>query len=297
MELRQLSHFVAVAEEGGFTRAAEREHIVQSGISASIAALERELGVDLFMRLPRGVELTPAGSAFLAQARRVLGAATAAVAAAQASSGSLTGTLTVDTVSGASLGIPVARAVREFRLANPNVTVRVHEKSARAYQELRSGRSDIFISPGPQPQGVASVPLAGWPIVLACTESHPLARETAVDIAALAGEPVIDVPPTAATRTLVDAAFANAQVERRSVAEARGPLLLMSMIREGVGVSFVPAIWGVHTRGIRYVEVRPEIGMWELAACYMGETGLSPAAEAFVDLLRSGITEQDAALA
>ena len=296
MELRQLAHFVAVAEEAGFTRAAEREHIVQSGISASIASLERELGVELFLRLPRGVELTPAGSAFLGQARRVLAGVTAAIAAAQASAGSLTGMLTVDAVAGATLGIPLARVVREFRLANPNVTVRVHEKSARVYQELRAGRCDLFISPGPHPQGVGSVPLTGWPIVLACPESHPLARHATVDIAALAGEPIIDMPRTAATRALVDAAFAQAQVQRRVVAEARGPLLVMSMVREGVGLSFVPAIWGTHARGIRYVQVRPEIGMWELAACYMDETGMSPAAEAFVELLRSAILECEEAL-
>lgn len=293
MELRQLALFVAVAEEGGFTRAAEREHIVQSGISASVATLERELGVDLFLRLPRGVELTPAGAALLIEARRVLAAATSAVAAAKASSGSLTGSLTVAMIAGATLGIPIARAVRDYRLANPNVTVRIQEKSSRAFQELRAGQCDVFISPGPVPPGIASIPLAEWPIVLACPESHRFARESIVDIASIAGEPLIDVPSSVATRAIVDAAFTNAGVERRTVAEARGPLLMMSLIREGIGLAFVPAVWGAHSRGIRYVQVRPEIGAWQLAACYIGETGLSPVADAFVEVLLSAIAEQD----
>lgn len=293
MELRQLAHFVAVAEERSFTRAAERENIVQSGMSASIAALERELGVELFLRLPRGVEPTPAGNALLTHARRVLAGTAAAIAAARASAGSLTGALTVEMVAGASLAIPVGSALRKFGSANPNMTVRAHETSSRTYHALRSGRCDVFISPGPQPHGVASVPLAAWPIVLACAESHPLAREASVHIESLAGERLIDVPESSATRQLVDAAFATAQVERRSIAEGRGPMLLMSMIREGVGLSFVPAVWEAHTRGIRYVRVRPEIGMWELAACFMDETGLSPAAQSFVNVLQSTLTERE----
>jgi DNA-binding transcriptional LysR family regulator len=287
MELRQLAHFVAVAEEGSFTRAAEREHIVQSGISTSVAALERELGVELFRRLPRGVELTGPGSALLVEARRALSAVAAAAAAARSSAGSLTGSLNVAAVAGATLGFPLARLIRDFRLTHPGVAIRVHEKSARAYQDLRAGRVDIFIAPGPRPPGVASIPLSAWPIVLACAESHPLARLASVDIACLADEPIIDVPASATTRELVDRAFAAAGIERRSVLEARGPLLLMSLIQDGVGVSFVPAILGSHARGIRYVEVRPEIGMWELGASFLGETPRNPAAQAFLDLLES----------
>src|SRR5919206_91938 len=77
VELRQLEHFVAAAEERHFTRAARRLHIVQSGLSASIRALERELGAPLFVRSTRRVELTPAGRALLPEARRALAAAAA----------------------------------------------------------------------------------------------------------------------------------------------------------------------------------------------------------------------------
>ena len=78
MELRQLEHVVAAAEELHFTRAAQRLHIVQSGLSASVRGLERELGASLFVRSSRRVELTPAGRALLPEARRALAAARAA---------------------------------------------------------------------------------------------------------------------------------------------------------------------------------------------------------------------------
>src|SRR5579859_6302016 len=75
MDLKHLEHFVAVAEERNFTRAAQRLHIVQSGLSASIRALEQELGTALFIRTTRRVDPTPTGLAFLIEARRVLAAA------------------------------------------------------------------------------------------------------------------------------------------------------------------------------------------------------------------------------
>ncbi|PLW73181.1 LysR family transcriptional regulator, partial [Streptomyces sp. DJ] len=97
MELRHLEHFVAVSEEQHFTRAAERLHIAQSGLSASVRSLERELGADLFTRTTRQVRLTEAGRALLVEARRTLASAAAAREAVAAVRGLLRGTLAVGT--------------------------------------------------------------------------------------------------------------------------------------------------------------------------------------------------------
>ncbi|MEV1204335.1 LysR family transcriptional regulator, partial [Microbispora rosea] len=95
MELRQLRYFVAVAEESHFTRAADRLRIAQSGLSASIRALERELGADLFRRNTRQVRLTPEGRALLVEARRALAASDAARDAVAAVQGLLRGSLSI----------------------------------------------------------------------------------------------------------------------------------------------------------------------------------------------------------
>src|SRR5690606_18781699 len=103
MELRQLEYFVAVAEERNYTRAAERVHVSQSGISARIRRLERERGATLFVRSARTVTLTPAGRAALDHARAALAAAAAVDQAVSDVTGLLRGGLTVGMVIGCTL--------------------------------------------------------------------------------------------------------------------------------------------------------------------------------------------------
>src|SRR5258706_2856591 len=98
MELRQLEYFLAVGEERHFTRAAQRVHIVQSGLSASVHALERELGAPLFIRTTRHVELTEEGRALVGEARAVLAAADRARDAVAGVRGLLRGRLSVGTI-------------------------------------------------------------------------------------------------------------------------------------------------------------------------------------------------------
>src|SRR4029453_1605972 len=100
MELRQLEYFVAVAEEATFTRAAERVHISQSGVSAQIRALESELGAELFDRSARTARLTTAGQAALPHARQALGAAQTLGHAVDQVNGLVRGRLTVGMVVG-----------------------------------------------------------------------------------------------------------------------------------------------------------------------------------------------------
>src|SRR3954470_19563044 len=95
MELRQLEYFVAVAEEANFTRAAERVHISQSGVSAQIRVLEQDLGATLFDRAGRAATLTPAGDAALAHARTVLAAVDALREAVDGVTGLIRGRLVV----------------------------------------------------------------------------------------------------------------------------------------------------------------------------------------------------------
>jgi DNA-binding transcriptional LysR family regulator len=147
VELRQLEHFVAAAEAGHFTRAAGRCHISQSALSTSIRSLERELGVPLFARTTRKVELTEAGRVLLDEARGTLAAATSARNAVLAMRGLLRGSLTVG-------GIPTpgqldqAALLARFRDRYPAVHIRyVRDTSMALIPEVESSRLDVaFVS-------------------------------------------------------------------------------------------------------------------------------------------------------
>jgi len=143
MELRHLRYFVAVAEEGHVTRAAARLGIQQPPLSQQIRALETELEVQLFRRKPRGVELTQAGEALLAEARIVLDRAEHAVLAVRRAARGEAGRLGLGFTSSASFHPLVPRIIRDFRETSPLVAMSLEEAgTAELVEGLRAERID-----------------------------------------------------------------------------------------------------------------------------------------------------------
>src|SRR5713101_7493412 len=127
MELRHLRYFVAVAEEGHVTRAAQRLGIQQPPLSQQIRALEAELDVQLFRRKPRGVELTQAGEALFAEAQAILRQVDHAIVATQRTARGEAGRLGLGFTSSASFHPFVPRAIRDYRAAHPLVALNLEE--------------------------------------------------------------------------------------------------------------------------------------------------------------------------
>jgi DNA-binding transcriptional LysR family regulator len=158
MELRQLEHFVTVAEEGHFTRAAARCHLSQSALSSSIRSLERELGSALFVRTTRKVELTDAGRVLLREARQTLAAATSARESVQAIQGLLRGTLHVGAIETPGL-FDQAGLLARFRHLYPAVGIRyVRDTSMALISEVTASRIDVALVSLPP-----SYPSRWWP--------------------------------------------------------------------------------------------------------------------------------------
>src|SRR6187549_3429131 len=147
MELRHLRYFVAIAEEGSFTRAAERLWVAQPGLSTHIRRLESELGVTLFERHTRGADLTDAGELFLERARTALVAADAARATGHDLEEGLVGTVRLGIVTGA--GWPGTSALfGRFSAERPAVELTVMESYAGTLlRDLRDGQLDAMIAP------------------------------------------------------------------------------------------------------------------------------------------------------
>jgi DNA-binding transcriptional LysR family regulator len=148
--LRQLESFVAVVDEGSFTRAADRLFVTQPGLSQQIAALEKESGGSLFSRLPRAVALTPTGRALLPHARAAVTAAQRGHAAARQVTGSEGGELRIGCVYSVSLGL-LPGVLRRWRAENPDVTVRLfeHRHGDTLATAVREGQADVGVGPVP----------------------------------------------------------------------------------------------------------------------------------------------------
>lgn len=199
MELRHLRYFVAVTEERSFAQAARRLRVAQPALSKQVHDLERELGVQLFRRLPRGVRLTRAGEAFLPQARSTLEAAERAVASARKSAQDGASDLQFAHGELAVYAAMIEGLLAAFRSAHPETQVLVSSKSDQeAYGALRERQIDV-----------ASVFIAEWPVpgfcahrIVDCTTTgvllpahHPLAAKPAVRLEELQAFPWLHSAP------------------------------------------------------------------------------------------------------
>jgi DNA-binding transcriptional LysR family regulator len=218
VELRHLRYFIAVAEELNFSRAAQRMHMAQPPLSAAIRQLERDLGVDLFVRTTREVKLTEAGRAFLDGARRTLAdAERAAEDAKRAAAGEL-GQLRI-AYSWSTRFETLPALGRAFRASHPEVELLAQELwNARMPAAFASGSIDVALSVCPEIAAELEVaPIRNERLVALLPEAHPLASEEAIPLSALADEEFIVFPREIAPR-LYDAFMA---IYRRAGFEPR----------------------------------------------------------------------------
>ena len=288
MELRQLAYFVAVAEECHFTRAAKRLHVAQSGLSASVRSLERELGADLFVRNTRQVRLTPAGTALLAEARRTLAASSACVDAVAAVQGLLRGTLAIGTLQCLHV-VHLPSVLSTFVSAYPGLDVELRTGgSGELTSHVAQGKLDVaFVArPAVVPDEVAVTALASEPMVLACALTHELAKSSRVSLAALAGERFVDFAPDWGPRDLVDS-----MVGHRHVAlEVTDVHSLLDMVACGLGIALVPQSFSVKTDRVQFVGLADRVPRWDTVTVTAAPA--SPAATALVADVRraAGLT-------
>jgi len=196
MELRQLRYFVAVAEELHFRRAAERLHISQPPLSQQIRALEDELGFALLIRTRRRVELTPAGEAFLRDARALLGELDGAVATARRIDAGQTGRLRIGFVGSALLSI-VPGTVERFRASRPGVAIELRERSTvDQLRAVSAGVIDVGLVRPPidDESGLRAEIVLRERTVAALPTAHPLAALARVPLRRLAVEPLVLFP-------------------------------------------------------------------------------------------------------
>jgi DNA-binding transcriptional LysR family regulator len=189
MELRHLRYFIAIAEERSFTGAAERLWIAQPGLSTQMRRLEAELGVQLFDRHPRGIELTQAGELFLERARVVVSAADVALATGRDLEAGVIGSLRLGLTAGARWSL-VSELLLRFGQERPGVELSVVEAyGGTLWRDLRAGRLDALVAPtGHGSADLRSLALGYEDWVVLVGAGHPLAGIGSVDAEDLHGE-------------------------------------------------------------------------------------------------------------
>ncbi len=240
MDLRQLEYFVAVAEEANFTRAAQRVHISQSGVSAQVRALERELGADLLDRSGRSATLTTAGTAALAPARAALAAARAVRQSVDEVTGLVRGRVVVGMVSGCTV-TPLFDALAAFRRAHPAVELILAEASSdRLMADVRAGAIDLaLVGIAGGPDGLEALPIVRERLVAVVPVGHPLAERDGVRLAELSGHPLIGMPEGTGIRAVFDQACASAGVRADLPLQASAPAAVADLAARGLGVGIL----------------------------------------------------------
>jgi DNA-binding transcriptional LysR family regulator len=242
MDLRQLSYFVAVAEEGQFTRAAVRVSVAQPAVSAQIRQLERELGEALFHRDRRTVRLTAAGEALLPHARAAIAAAERGRETIASLRGLLHGRLRIG-VAG-PVDHRLAEALGDFHRSHPAIEIALtgqHNESLLA--AVARGDVDaavVGLGVHPLPPGVRARVVAVEPLVLAARRSHPLGRRKTITVGELREHPMITLTHGSGLRTLLEQACRDAGFKPRITAETGDLGSLVELAAEGLGVAVVP---------------------------------------------------------
>jgi DNA-binding transcriptional LysR family regulator len=244
MEIRHLQHFVALSEEGSFTRAAQRMHIVQSGLSASVKELEQELGARLVERTTRRVALTETGRLFLEHARATLAALESGVTAVRSQDGVVRGRLHLGILQSLGPYLDLPLLLQRFRGAYPAVEITVRALSTDSIPALvGSGEVDLsfhaLVSKTEWP-GVQVIPYAQDSLVAICSLHHSSWPVKSVRLEALAQETFVDLTPDRALRRLVDRMFAEHHVKRNTVFEVSDVQTAMQFVEKGLGVAIMP---------------------------------------------------------
>jgi DNA-binding transcriptional LysR family regulator len=265
MELRHLRYFVAVGEEQHYGRGAQRLRVAQPALSRQIQDLEREIGFQLFDRLPRGVRLTAAGRTFLEDARLILQHVNEATIRAGRVARGLAGTLRVGFTESASWHGVVPASFLQFRQGQPDAELQLSPLSSlEQVQAVRSGRLDagyVFNMPRTDPE-LDQVQVASQKLVLAAHKRHPLAKSKSLRLRDLTDAAFVWFPrrqsPTYYDR-LMQACSRGGLTTPRIVQEAVDQATLLSLVACGLGVAFVSD--ATRWRCPRDVALRPVVDM------------------------------------
>ena len=286
MQIHQLEYFLAVATQRHFTRAAEELHVAQPSVSQQVRKLEDELGVRLFHRSKRGVDLTPAGEALLPWARQVLADVDQARAEVQELAGLRRGRLAVGATPSVSTTV-LPRALAGFHAQYPGVSLALREAgSDDLIRELEQGGLDValVILPARHPS-LETTPFLEEELVLAVPPGHELAGRETVAVAELRHVPLVQFREGYDLRAVTLAACRRAGFAPRVAVDGGEMDSVLHLVAAGLGVAVVPSMVIESGGPVRGVRLGSPALTRTVALAHRRDRPLSRAARAFAALL------------
>jgi DNA-binding transcriptional LysR family regulator len=292
MEIRQLRYLVTIVEAGGFTRAAERVHVAQPGVSSQIRLLERELDQELLDRSGRTVRLTDAGAAVLPYARAALRAIDDLRDVADEMAGLVRGRVRLGMVT--SCGVPAMPLLLErFRRNYPGIDITLLEDNSHALvDQLRDGTLDVALIAltRKDPEGLELAVITDEPIVAVVAYGEPLSDREVLGLGELEKHTLISMPVGSGMRSVLDEVCTAAGVRPRIGLEATNPHMLAELAGRGLGVGIVPESTArEYEDTLHALRIRPAL-RGRLALAWRAEGQRSTAARALIDLARGATT-------
>ena len=294
MDLRRLGHFLAVADHGGFTRAAKAVFVSQPALSLAVRELEDELGTELFYRVGRQVRLTPAGQALLGPARQALRDVDTARAAVASVTGLLTGSLTLGSLPTLAAD-PLAGLVGRFRTAHPGVLVDLAapEDTADLAGLLQTGECELGLAEGATlPAGLTTRELTRQRLLVILPPGTT--RPARLAVGELGSLPFIAAPQGTSSRRLLDEAFTSVGLSPSIAVVTAQREAILPLVLAGAGAALLPEpLARVAARlGAVVGDPRPPITRSIVLAHRPGP--LAPAARRFLELATSAHPETSA---
>jgi DNA-binding transcriptional LysR family regulator len=293
IDLKQLKYFLAVAEEKSFSRAAGRLHISQPPLSQQIQKLESELGVRLFARTTRSFELTVAGKALMAEATDLLARMRITIDTIRQIDRGEVGRLRVGIVGSAMWG-PIPKLLEEFQTRFPRVTWSLHEMGPNdQYEALRAKQIDVAFWREPRSDddilrhdNLRQELCFRENVCVALNHRHPLAAQPHIELADLAGEPLLTLAldKSGFARHLIQSCV-DAGFEPVIYQEASEPQTVLAMVSAGLGVALMPETSArVTWPGVTFVPIKTNPPPANLYITYPAQDD-APVVRAFLKIL------------
>ncbi|MGH9169592.1 MAG: LysR family transcriptional regulator [Acidimicrobiales bacterium] len=283
MDTRQLAIFLEVVDEGGFTRAADSLALAQPSVSQAIAALEEDLGTQLFHRLGRSVRLTPAGEALVLAARQVRRDLANARQAVEEVAGLSSGRLDLaclPTLAAAPLGPLVGK----FRVSYPGVSIVLSDPqdTAELLDFVRKGRSELGLVERVEVEDLSLVSLGSQDFRVVLPPGSKAASP--FRLKNLGSMPLVAAPAGSSTRSMLDDALRAVGVTANVVVEAAQREALLPLIAAGAGAALLPVPLADLAGALGCVVVEPRPAVCREVALVHRFGPLTPAAEKFTEL-------------